>query len=116
MPSYATFAAVLPFLGLAALTMITSANAMIQMTSSPMMRGRVAALYMMIFLGGTPFGSPLIGWVGETFGARWMLIGGGAMSFLGIAVATAWYARRENLALSDYGRANHDSLVSPRAA
>ena len=116
MPSYVTFAAVLPFLGLAALTMITSANAMIQMTSSPMMRGRVAALYMMIFLGGTPFGSPLIGWVGETFGARWMLIGGGAMSFLGIAVATAWYARRENLALSDYGRANHDSLVSPRAA
>ncbi|MDX6277055.1 MAG: hypothetical protein QOJ72_1183, partial [Nocardioidaceae bacterium] len=39
----------------------------------------------------TPFGSPIIGWVGETFGARWMLIGGGAVSFLGIAVATAWY-------------------------
>jgi MFS family permease len=94
MPSYVTFAAVLPLLGLAALTMVTSANAMIQMTSEPMMRGRVAALYLMIFLGGTPFGSPIIGWVGETFGARWMLIGGGAVSFLGIAVATAWYAHR----------------------
>lgn len=55
------------------------------------MRGRVAALYLMIFLGGTPFGSPIVGWVGETFGARWMLIGGGAVSFVGIAVATAWY-------------------------
>jgi MFS family permease len=94
MPSYVTFAAVLPFLGLAALTMVTSANAMIQMTSAPMMRGRVAALYLMIFMGGTPFGSPIIGWVGETFGARWMLIGGGAVSFLGIAVATGWYAHR----------------------
>ena len=38
-------------------------------------------------------GAPIIGWVGETFGARWMLIGGGAVSFLGIAAATAWYAR-----------------------
>ena len=95
MPSYATFAAILPILGLFALTMVTSANAMIQMTSSPEMRGRVAALYLMIFLGGTPFGSPLVGWVGETFGARWMLIGGGAVSLLGIATGTAWYLRRK---------------------
>ncbi|GAA3527030.1 MFS transporter [Aeromicrobium panaciterrae] len=95
MPTYLTFAAVLPLLGLCALTMVTSANAMIQMTSSPMMRGRVSALYLMIFLGGTPFGSPLIGWVGETFGARWMLIGGGAVSFVGIVAGTAWYAHRQ---------------------
>ncbi len=95
MPSYLTFAAILPLLGLCALTMITSANAMIQMTSSPVMRGRVAALYMMIFMGGTPFGSPLIGWVGETFGPRWMLIGGGAVSFVGILTATAWYVHRQ---------------------
>lgn len=95
MPSYVTFAALLPLLGLCALTMITSANAMIQMTSTPMMRGRVSALYLMIFMGGTPFGSPVIGWVGETFGARWMLIGGGAVSFVGISIATAWYVHRQ---------------------
>ena len=41
------------------------------------MRGRVVALYMMIFMGGTPLGAPIIGWVGEAFGARWTLIGGG---------------------------------------
>ena len=35
------------------------------------------ALYLMVFMGGTPFGSPLIGWIGEAFGARWSLIGGG---------------------------------------
>ena len=91
MPTYVTFAAVLPVLGLCALTMVTSANATIQLTSSPMMRGRVAALYLMVFMGGTPVGAPLVGWVGETFGARWMLLGGGGVTLLGIAAATAWY-------------------------
>jgi MFS family permease len=96
MPTYVTFAAVLPLLGLCALTMITSANATIQLTSSPMMRGRVAALYLMVFMGGTPIGAPLIGWVGETFGARWMLIGGGAVTLIGIAAATAWFYRNQD--------------------
>lgn len=91
MPTYTTFAAILPLLGLCALTMITSANATIQLTSSPMMRGRVAALYLMVFMGGTPFGAPLIGWVGETYGARWMLLGGGAVTLLGIGGALAWF-------------------------
>lgn len=95
MPTYVAFAAVLPLLGLCALTMVTSANAMIQMTSEPMMRGRVAALYLMVFLGGTPFGSPLVGWVGETFGARWMLIGGGGVTLVGIAAATTWFVRQQ---------------------
>jgi MFS family permease len=97
MPSYVAFAAILPLLGLFALTMATSANAMIQMTTEPMMRGRVAALYLMVFMGGTPVGAPVIGWVGEAFGARWMLIGGGGITLLGIAGATAWYLRRLGL-------------------
>ncbi len=97
MPGYASFAAILPLLGLCALTMVTSANAMIQMTTSPMMRGRVAALYLMIFMGGTPFGAPLIGWVGEEFGARWMLIGGGAVSLLGITAGTLWYLHKQDI-------------------
>jgi MFS family permease len=96
MPTYATFAAVLPVLGLCALTMITSANATIQLTSSPMMRGRVAALYLMVFMGGTPVGAPLMGWVGETFGPRWMLIGGGGVTLLGICAALGWYLRTQD--------------------
>ncbi|MCW2830508.1 MAG: transporter, partial [Aeromicrobium sp.] len=101
MPTYPTFAAVLPLLGLSALTMITSANATIQLTSSPMMRGRVAALYIMVFLGGTPFGAPLVGWVGETFGARWMLIGGGAVTLVGISLATVWFLYRQDEQLDE---------------
>ncbi|MBC9226219.1 MFS transporter [Aeromicrobium sp. 636] len=97
MPSYLTFALILPVLGLASLTMVTSANGLIQLTAAPQMRGRVAALYLMVFMGGTPFGAPLIGWVGEEFGARWTLILGGAASAVGIVVATALYARTHHL-------------------
>ncbi len=97
MPSYLTFALILPLLGLSALTMVTSANAMIQMTSSAQMRGRVTALYMMIFLGGTPLGAPFIGWVGEEFGGRWTLIVGGGLSMLGIALAVLYYRRHQGV-------------------
>jgi predicted MFS family arabinose efflux permease len=89
MPSYVSFMVITPVLGLSALTMITSANATVQLSVSPAMRGRVMALYMMIFQGGTPLGAPIVGWVGDTFGARWTLIGGGAITILGIALAVA---------------------------
>ena len=108
MPTYVTFAAVLPVLGLCALTMVTSANATIQMTSSPMMRGRVAALYLMVFLGGTPIGAPLVGWVGQTFGARWMLLGGGGVTLLGIAAATAWFFHTQDAEREELRRALRD--------
>ena len=85
MPSYAAFAVWTPVLGIASLTMITSANATFQMSVAPEMRGRVMALYMMIFMGGTPVGAPIVGWVGQTFGARWTLIGGGVATILGTA-------------------------------
>ncbi len=90
-PTYAAYAAIVPFLGLSALTMITSANAFMQLHTEPGMRGRVVALYLMIFMGGTPVGSPVIGWVGETFGARWTLIGGGALTIVGVAASAAVY-------------------------
>jgi hypothetical protein len=47
----------------------------------------VMALYMMVVMGGTPIGAPVVGWVGATFGARWTLIGGGGMSVLGVLLA-----------------------------
>lgn len=90
-PSYAAYAAIVPLLGVSALTMITSANAFMQLHTEPGMRGRVMALYMTIFLGGTPIGAPVIGWVGETFGARWTLVGGGALTLLGVAASGALF-------------------------
>jgi MFS family permease len=87
MPSYLTFALVTPVLGLCLLTMLNAANTTVQLSVSPAMRGRVMALYMMVVMGGTPLGAPVVGWVGATFGARWTLIGGGTMTVLGVLLA-----------------------------
>ncbi|GAA1927519.1 MFS transporter [Nocardioides lentus] len=92
LPTYLVFAVWMPLLGVTALTMITAANTTMQLTTAPELRGRVMALYLMIFMGGTPLGAPLVGWVGETFGARWTLVGGGAATVLGVLAATALFA------------------------
>lgn len=114
MPTYLTFALVLPLLGLSALTMITAANAYIQLTVTPQMRGRVAALYLMVFMGGTPFGAPVIGWIGEAFGARWTLILGGLVAGAGILGATVIYLVRAGLHLQVDLRHRPRLLLVPR--
>jgi MFS family permease len=93
MPTYATFAAVLPVMGLACLLTLTAANAAVQLRVDPALRGRVMALYATVLLGGTPIGAPIIGWVGEAFGPRWTLIGGGALTMLGVALTALVLAR-----------------------
>ena len=94
-PSYAVFAIITPLLGLSALTMITAANAFVQLHTDAGMRGRVMALYLMIFMGGTPAGAPLVGWIGEQYGARMTLFFGGTMTILGVLVASAVFLRRD---------------------
>ncbi|WP_125039205.1 MFS transporter [Nocardioides sp. LS1] len=105
-PSYVVFALLCPLLGISALTMITSANAFMQLHTDAGMRGRVMALYMMIFIGGTPLGSPLIGWVGEAFGARWTLLVGGALTMLGAGVSGLLYLRGRRVLTPDAGPSN----------
>jgi MFS family permease len=73
--------------------MMTAANSTIQMSTDPVVRGRVMALYMIVFLGATPVGSPVIGWVGETFGPRWA-IGVGSISALLVSTGAAIWAAR----------------------
>jgi MFS family permease len=91
MPTYLTFALVTPVLGLCLLTMLNAANTTVQLSVPPEMRGRVMALYMMVVMGGTPAGAPFVGWIGATFGARWTLIGGGALTILGVLLAVALF-------------------------
>jgi len=55
------------------------------------------ALYLMVFMGGTPLGSPFIGWIGETFGARWTLIAGGGLTIIGVLVSVAVFTRGKGL-------------------
>jgi MFS family permease len=97
LPSYVTFAVWTPIMGIASMTMITAANATFQMTVAPEMRGRVMALYMMILMGGTPIGAPIVGWVGEAFGPRWTLVGGGVATILGTLLAVLVFSRAKGL-------------------
>ena len=110
MPTYWTYAAILPVLGLAALLTLTAANATVQMNVDPQLRGRVMALYMMVLMGGTPIGAPILGWVGEVFGARWTLLGGGALSTLGVLLCVVLLARRQRLHLVPHLHAPHLSV------
>jgi MFS family permease len=63
------------------------------------MRGRVMALYFMCFMGGTPVGAPVIGWISENFGAPWGLILGGAVCVVAGLAAGVWLARGRKVRL-----------------
>jgi MFS family permease len=88
MPSYASFMAMLLPTGMAMLTLSTAANSTMQLGSSSAMRGRVMAVYSLVFMGGTPIGAPLVGWLAQVAGARYSLIVGGVAS----ATASVWVA------------------------
>ena len=69
-PSYLWYSLWLPICGITALTMLISANSYVQTHSDPAVRGRVMGIYLLIFMGGTPFGSPLIGATTDIIGIR----------------------------------------------
>jgi MFS family permease len=99
MPTYALFAVALIPVGLSSLTLMTSANATVQLSVAPEMRGRVMALYMAIFMGGTPVGAPIVGWVGGAFGPRWTILVGGLVSLVTALVALGYVVRTRRLRL-----------------
>lgn len=70
-------AAVMIPLGAASMVFLTTINSTLQLTAADSMRGRVMAIYFVLFLGSTPIGAPIVGWVAETFNARVSLALGG---------------------------------------
>lgn len=90
MPTYWLFAIALIVIGVSSQTLMTTANGTVQMTTDPKLRGRVMAIYMAIFMGGTPIGAPIVGWVADTFGPRWAL-GVGAASGFAAALVGVFY-------------------------
>jgi MFS family permease len=85
-PSYLWYALWLPICGITALTMLISANSYVQTHSDPAVRGRVMGIYLLIFMGGTPFGSLLIGWMTETIGVRETIAACGGISLFAAVV------------------------------
>jgi MFS family permease len=74
------------FVGLGSISFLTASTAIVQIRSDPMMRGRVLALQAMVFLGSTPIGGPIVGWICENVGPRYG-VAVGAVAGLG---AGAW--------------------------
>ncbi|MBO0788193.1 MAG: MFS transporter [Actinobacteria bacterium] len=99
MPGFWTFLLTLVPTGLVLLMFTTTANSATQLSSTASVRGRVMGLYMLVFLGGAPLGSPLVGWVAEQFGARMSLIAGGVISAAAAAVAALLLARARGMRL-----------------
>lgn len=97
MPTYASFALLLVPTGAAGLMFSVANNSFVQLGVDPQMRGRVMALYFMCFMGGTPVGAPLVGWIADRFGAPWGLILGGAVCVVAGLGAAAWLAYRRSL-------------------
>lgn len=90
-PTYGAFAVMSIPAGFFMITLLTAANALIQTSTPESLRGRVLSIYFVFNLGATPIGSPLVGWVGDTFGARWS-IGLGALACMGAAIAVFIWA------------------------
>jgi MFS family permease len=99
---FMTFAALAPLLGIefvaialvgfASVTFLAMANSTLQLNTDPQMRGRVMALWAVAFMGSTPIGGPLIGWITSTAGARVGLSVGAASCFA--ACLIGWLALR----------------------
>ena len=70
MPNYISYVIWLPICGFTALTTLVSANSIVQTSTDPAIRGRLMGIYLLIFMGGTPFGSPLIGATADLIGIR----------------------------------------------
>jgi MFS family permease len=100
MPEPVTFGVALVLVGLSGLTVMTTANGYVQTTTAPAMRGRVMALYIAIFMGGTPVGAPLVGWVADTLGPRWSLGLGAASGFVAAGIAAVYWIRVRQVRLA----------------
>ena len=77
------------FVGAGSLVFVARANATVQLLAPAEKRGRVMALWTMAFLGTTPVGAPIVGWIGSVTNPRWALATGGAAAFVAAAFGFA---------------------------
>ncbi len=90
MPTYWWFAVSLVPSGFAVVTLLTTANGIVQTSTDPLLRGRVMAIFMAVMMGGTMIGAPLVGWVADVYGPRWAIGVGGAATFVGWTIGMIW--------------------------
>lgn len=106
-------AALIP-MGALMVTVQATTNSLLQLSADPMFRGRVMALYVIVFLGTTPFGGPLVGFVAQHFGPREAFALGGIAAVLAGAFVL-WALRRSDLAGHPSGEAEDEAHRLVRA-
>jgi MFS family permease len=87
--------------GVMSMAYIATANSTLQLNSPPIMRGRVMAVYSLLFLGGTAIGGPIAGWVTQAINPRAGLAFGAVLSFL--AAAALWIRDRDKMTFARRG-------------
>ena len=95
LPNYTAYAIFLPICGVTALITMITANSIVQVNSDPAIRGRVMGIYLLIFMGGTPVGSPVIGLMAEAIGIRSTIAACGAICL--IATTTIWFKFKDRV-------------------
>lgn len=98
-PTYGLFALGLIPMGASAMTVLNASNSFMQTSTEPAMRGRVTALRVAAFLGGAPFGSPIVGHIADAAGPRWALAVGASAGLAGAFVGI-WSLARERRKVS----------------
>jgi len=99
-PNAWLFGAALVVIGVSTLTFTNSTSSLMQLSTEPVMRGRVMALRLAIGVGATPIGAPIVGWVADAFGPRWAL-GVGAASGVTAAIVAFAYLVKHRYEFSD---------------
>ncbi|WP_328860998.1 MFS transporter [Streptomyces sp. NBC_00306] len=109
-PGFWIFALMMVPIGMTGLTVNVTANSSVQMATEPAMRGRVMSLFMMVFVGGTPLGAPVFGWITDTYGPRIGFAAGGVISLLAALGIGGMLARAGGLRLKVDLRPGHKHL------
>lgn len=113
MPNYWSFGMALALIGLSSQTFTTTSNATVQLSTEPMLRGRVMAILLAITLGGRLIGAPFVGWVADRFGPRWALGVGAAAGFAAALVGLRYLVRhRDSPAVSSNAPLQFDSAAA----
>jgi MFS family permease len=84
-------------IGAAAQTFTTTSNSLVQLTTQPLLRGRVMAIHLAIALGTTLVGAPIVGWVADRYGPRWALGVGAASGYAAVLVGLRYLVRYRSL-------------------
>ena len=93
------FAVLLVLIGFISVTFNTLGNSSVQLASTPELRGRVMSLYMLVFMGGTPIGSLIVGWITEQWGAPMALVISGGVCVVAAVIAAIFAARSAGISI-----------------